>query len=128
MKLKHEKFGDGALKNFLGKEIVVRFGHGDETLPFPQSFEGGLKTTNKEDAAKIEEIAARWKAVNDVAEERDTAIHSDPRVDEAKAYDERKRKEKEEDARLAEEKKQKKQAYKQEAERASEEAAAKKMK
>lgn len=119
MQLRHEEFGDGKLKSFDGATIVVRFSRGDETLPFPQAFENGLKTTNAEDEKRIEEIAARWSVVHAYVEQRDTAIKADPRVEVAQAYDERKRLEKEADVLLAEEKKQKKQQYKEEAEKAS---------
>ena len=115
MALQHEKFGNGSLKSFEGTQIVVRFSHGDETLPFPQAFEGELKTTNAEDGEKIEEIKARWNEVYMYVQQRETAIQGDPRVEAARAYDVRKSLEKAEDKKLAETKQQKKQQYKEEA-------------
>lgn len=128
MELQHEKFGKGLLKNFEGTQIVVRFSHGDETLPFPQAFESGLKTTKEEDGKKIEEIKSRWNELYEYTQKREKDIQADPRVEAAKTYDERKRLEQEEDKKLAEAKQQKKQQYKEEAEKASAAAQAKKEK
>lgn len=128
MKLKHEQFGEGTLKEFKGNEIVVRFEHGLETLPFPKAFEMELKTTNEEDEKKVQEMIARWKPVNDLAEQRDRIIMSDARVDVVRAYDEKKRQQKEDDRKAAEERVQKKRQYLEEAQKASAEAAAKKAK
>lgn len=117
MALQHSEFGKGELKSFEGTQIVVRFSHGDEVLPFPQAFESGLKATNAEDEKKIEEIKTRWNEVHAYTQEREKMIQGDPRVEAAKAYDERKLLEKAEDKKLAEEKQQKKQQYKEEAEK-----------
>lgn len=119
MVLKHEKFGNGQLKAFLGNEIVVRFSHGDEKLPFPQAFGKGLKTVSAEDEKKIAEITERWNALAADTQARNAGIAIDSQAEKIREYDETRRKQKEDDERLKEEKRQKKEMLKLEKEKSS---------
>lgn len=119
MVLKHETFGSGQLKAFLGSEIVVRFSHGDEKLPFPQAFEKDLKAVTEEDGKKIAEITERWNALCSSTSVRDANISNDPQTAKIREYDESRRKQKEEDEQLKEEKRQKKEMLKLEKEKSS---------